>query len=127
MIRRLPVSLLILIAALSVAIPAHADGLSFSLIGALDGGPTIGVAVSYPVAQLGDLDLWADAGLKREESSTAALLGLSTPAVPLLARLPLIRALVSGLDDDFPANARLGAGLLSTGEPIGYLAYAIEF
>jgi hypothetical protein len=120
-------SLLLLSLLLALVGTAHADGLSFSLIGALDGGPTIGVAVSYPVAQLGDLDLWADAGVKREESSTAALLGLSTPAVPLLARLPLIRSLVSGLDDDFPANARLGAGLLSTGEPIGYLAYAIEF
>lgn len=124
MIRALATILLLLAIACTCA---HADGLTLSLIGALDGGPTVGAALSYPVADLGDLGLWADLGLKREESSTAALLGLSTPAVPLLSKLPVLRSLVDQLDDDFPANARLGAGLLSTGEPLAYLAYSMAF
>jgi len=113
--------------ALTLAGAAHAGDIALSLVGSLDGGPTWGAALSYPVADVGGLDLWADLGLKRADTSTAALLGLSTPAVPLLSKLPVLRSLVDQLDDDFPANARIGGGLLSTGEPLAYLAYSLEF
>jgi len=103
---------------------AQASDLSLSLIGSLDGGPAIGAALSYQVADLNGLALYADLGVKRADAGTAALLGLSTPALPLLARVPLLRNL---LEDDPPSSARIGGGLLSTGEAIGYLAYTVTF
>ena len=104
---------------------AQAADLSLSLIGSLDGGPAIGAALSYQVVDLNGLALYADLGVKRADAGTAALLGLSTPALPLLARVPLLRNLVG--DDDYPSSARLGGGLISTGEPIAYLAYTVTF
>jgi len=125
MIRAIATLTLLLALCLCAAAPAPASDLSLSAIGALDGGPTIGAALSYQVATVADLDLYADLGLKREEAGTAVLLGLSTPALPLLARVPLLGNLLG--DDDYPSSARLGCGLLSSGEAIGYLAYTIQF
>lgn len=113
-----------LLLALACCAPGNAADLSLSLIGALDGGPAIGAALSYQVADLDGLALWADLGVKRENAGTAGLLGLSTPALPLMARIPLLRSLLS---DDPPSSARLGGGLLSTGEPIAYVAYTVTF
>lgn len=106
---------------------AAADDLELSLIGALDGGPTIGAALSWHATDLGSLQLWADLGCKREDASTAAMLGASTPAVALLETLPLLRAIALALDRSFAARARVGVGLLSTGEPLAYVAHSITF
>lgn len=119
--------LIITLCLLACACAAHADDLEMSLVGALDGGPTLGAALSWHATDLGSLQLWLDAGCKREDSSTAALLGASTPAVALLESLPVLRAIAPALDRSFAARARVGVGLLSTGEPLAYIAHSVEF
>lgn len=112
---------------LLLASAAAADDLELSILASLDGGPAIGAAVSWHAADLGSLECWLDAGCKREDSSTAALLGASTPAVALLQELPVLRAIAPALDRSFAAKSRVGIGLLSTGEPLAYIAHAITF
>lgn len=119
--------ILIVACLLLLATAASADELEFSLLGSLDGGPAIGAVLSWHAADLGSLQCWLDAGCKREDASTAALLGASTPAVALLQELPLLRAIAPALDRSFAARARVGVGLLSTGEPLAYVAHSITF
>lgn len=112
---------------LLLASAAAADDLELSILASLDGGPAIGAAVSWHATDLGSLECWLDAGCKREDSSTAVLLGASTPAVALLETLPLLRAIAPALYRSFAARARVGVGLLSTGEPLAYVAHSITF
>lgn len=112
---------------LLLATAASADDLELSILASLDGGPAIGAALSWHAADLGSLECWLDAGCKREDSSTAALIGASTPAVALLQELPVLRAIAPALDRSFAARARVGIGLLSTGEPLAYIAHSVEF
>lgn len=99
-----------------------------TLVGSLDGGPTLGAAASWHVADLGSLEAWADVGIKREEAGTDWFAGGSTPAAALLDTLPVIRLLAPAVDRVFPAETRLGAGyLFDAREPWVYLATGIRF
>ena len=99
-----------------------------TLVGSLDGGPTLGAAASWHVADLGSLAVWADIGVKREEAGTDWFAGASTPAAALLETLPVIRLLAPAVDRVFPAETRLGAGyLFDAREPWIYLATGIRF
>ena len=104
---------------LVLASPAvHADGWqdklapTASLIGSLEGGPTLGVCASWEVAEVADLPLYADLFLKRNEGATDGGGGVSTEAFPMLDRFPLVRVVVPLLDRVFPDGTCVGFGYL---------------
>ena len=90
-----------------------------SLIASLDGGPMIGVALSWEVYEVWDLPLFIDLGGKREEAGTDWFVGASTDACGLLEKLPIIRYMVPLLDRVFPEGTCLMYGyLFDAGEPM---------
>jgi len=114
--------------ALCLCAPGQAADLpALSLIGALDDSTTLGAALSWHATDIAELEAWLDVGVKRDDGATEWFAGASTPAVPLLAKLPLLKLLAPILDRTFSDKARVGAGLLTSGEPLAYIAYSTEF
>jgi len=125
--RRLLLALLLLALCLCAASQTLAADLpALSLVAGLDDSTTFGAALSWHATDVADLEAWLDVGCKRDDGSTEWFVGASTPAVPLLARLPLLRLLAPALDRTFSDRARVGAGVLTSGEPLVYLAYSTD-
>lgn len=114
---------------LTCCLPVAADSLNLSLAAALDDGTALGLVASYPTgADVLGLPLYADLGVKRQETSTDCWLGASTDAAMLLERLPLVRELSPALDRVLPSGTYLGAGyLLRNREAVVYLRTVLKF
>ena len=79
-----------------------------SLVGSLQGGPTIGVALSWKLCEVWDLDVMLDLGGKRAEGGSDWFAGFSTDACALLEKLPVLKVMAPIAGKAFPAGTCIG-------------------